>query len=209
VPLIGVDLDGIGEVTLGSLSIRRPSKALITQLGVEYSDERLDLALEQMKPHLWMMGAAQGTAVVSKERFVARCKLACGLLAIVVASMYERGAHGFRIGVITTPEEGHGRAISLSWTDAKGGLSVHSKFVGSQPFKINAELGADIGQSPVGLSHCEFWRQRTALPWRGRGSRPSSGRIRSPGCDQSSARQPARLADDKPVTLLPADQRAL
>src|SRR3979411_752768 len=39
--------------------------------------------------------------------------------------------------------------------------------------------------------------------------RPSTERIRSAGCDQSPARQPARLADDKPVTLLPADQRAL
>jgi hypothetical protein len=39
--------------------------------------------------------------------------------------------------------------------------------------------------------------------------RPSTRRIRSAGCDQSPARQPARLADDKPVTLLPADQRAL
>jgi hypothetical protein len=64
--------------------------------------------------------------------------------------MYERGAHGFRIGVIATPEEGHGRAISLSWTDARPGLNIHSKFVGAQPFKINAELAVDIGQSPVG-----------------------------------------------------------
>lgn len=74
-PLFGVELDGIDEVALGSLSIRRPSKELITQLGVEHSDKRLDSALQQMKPYLWMMGAAQGTAVVSKERFVARCNV--------------------------------------------------------------------------------------------------------------------------------------
>ena len=150
VPLFGVELDGIDEVALGSLTIRRPSKELVTQLGIQHSDERLDLAIEQMKPYMWMMGTAHGTAAVSKERFVARCQLACGLLAIVVASMYERGAHGFRIGVITTPEEGHGHAISLSWTDAKPELNIHSKFVRAQPFKINANLAAGIGQSPVG-----------------------------------------------------------
>jgi hypothetical protein len=150
VPLFGVELDGIDEVPLGSLMIRRPSKELIIQLGVENLDERLDLALEQMKPYLWMMGAAEGTAVVSKERFVAQCRLACGLLAIVVASMYERGAHGFRIGVITSPEEAHGRAVSMSWTDAKRELIVHLKSVRAQPFKINADLAANISHSPVG-----------------------------------------------------------
>ena len=64
--------------------------------------------------------------------------------------MYERRAHGFRIGVITSPEEAHGRAVSLSWTDAKRELSVHLKSVRAQPFNINADLAVNISHSSVG-----------------------------------------------------------
>jgi len=150
VPLFGVELNGIDEVQLSSLTIRRPSRELIVKFCAEDQNEYLDRAIEQMMPYLWMMGSTTGTAIVSKERFVARCQITCGFLAIVAASMYERGSNRIRIGVITTPEEGHGHAISLSWTDAKPGLNIHSKFIGAQPFKINAELAVDISESPVG-----------------------------------------------------------
>jgi hypothetical protein len=151
VPIFGVTLDGIYELTLGALKILPVSKELIEKLGVNYSDEHLNLALEQMKPYLWLMGATKGTATVSRERFVAKAKLAAGLLAVVAASGYEHGSHGFRIGAITTPEEGHGRAISLSWSHTDMQLQIGSRFVRAQPLAVNVELRADITESPLGI----------------------------------------------------------
>jgi hypothetical protein len=150
VPLFGVELEGIDDMTVGGFKIVRPSKQLIDNLGLQYSAEHLDIMLEETKRYLWLMGTVRGTAGASKDRFNGRCRLVCGLLAVTAASIYELGSHGFRIGVITTPEEGHGRAMSLSWKDDDLELRISSKFVRAQPFKVNRELLAHITESTLG-----------------------------------------------------------
>jgi hypothetical protein len=150
VPIFGVELDGIDEMTLGRLRLIRPSKTLIQSLGLQYSAEHLEIMLAQTKQYLWLMGSVRGTSDMSKERFIEFCRLACGLLASNAASMYELGSYGFPIGVITTPEEGHGRALSLSWKDTDRELRISSKSVRGQPFKINRELRATITESTIG-----------------------------------------------------------
>ena len=150
VPIFGVGLDGIDEITLGRLRLIRPSKTLIESLGLQYSADHLETMLDQTKQYLWLMGSVRGTSDTSKERFIEFCRLACGLLAVNAASMYELGSYGFRIGVITMPEEGHGRALSLSWKDTDRELRISSKSVRVQPFSINLELLAAITESAIG-----------------------------------------------------------
>jgi hypothetical protein len=151
VPIFGVALKGIDQLNLGTLKILPVSKELIDKSAVQYSAEHLDHALEQMKPYLWLMGVTKGTPRVSRERFVAKTKLVTGLLAVAAASRFEQGSHGFRIGAITTPEEGHGRAVSLSWSHSDMELQVGSRFVRAQPLEVDADMRVDISESPLGI----------------------------------------------------------
>jgi len=165
VPMFGVELDGIDDIALGTLRVVRPSKTLIDSLGLQYSAEHLEFMLAQTKRYLWLMGSVRGTSETSKERFIERCRLACGLLAVNVASIYEMGSYGFRIGIITTPEEGHGRALSLSWKDIDRELSISSRSVRAQRFSINAGLRAAITESMIGRKAIDVLesQSRTAL----------------------------------------------
>ena len=164
VPMFGVELDGIDEITLGTLRVIRPSKALVDSLGLQYSAEHLEIMLAQTKQHLWLMGSVRGTSDTSKERFIERCRLACGLLAVNVASMYELGSYGFRIGVISTPEEGHGRALSLSWKDVDRELYISSKSVRAQRFSVNLELRAAITESTIGRRAIDVLESENRTP---------------------------------------------
>jgi len=71
------------------------------------------------------------------------------MLAVSAASMYERGASRFRIGVVMSPEEGHGPAIWLSWNDRNLDLTTHHKLIGSQQFKINSDILEQFAASGV------------------------------------------------------------
>jgi hypothetical protein len=150
VPMFGVELDGIYEIVLGTLQVVRPSRALIDSFGLQYSPEAVEIMLTETKHYLWLMGSAEGTSAISKEKFIERCRIACGLLAVHAASIYELGSYGFRIGIISTPEEGHGRALSMSWKDTDRGLTIGSKFVRTQPFSIDLEQRAAITESMLG-----------------------------------------------------------
>jgi hypothetical protein len=48
-----------------------------------------------------------------------------------------------------SPEEGHGTAIWLSWSDKSLDLTTHRKYVGSQPFKINSDILGQFAASGV------------------------------------------------------------
>jgi len=144
--------------------VSRPSKALIDTLGLQYSAEHLEFMLEQTKQYLWLMGSARGTSDTSKERFIERCRLACGLLAVNAASIYQMGSYGFRIGIITTPEEGHGRALSLSWKDIDRELSISSKSVRAQRFSIDLEQRAAITESTIGRKAMQVLESKSRTP---------------------------------------------
>jgi len=164
VPMFGVELDGLNEISLGTLRVVRPSKALIDGLGLQYAADHLELMIEQTKQYLWLTGSVRGTSDTSKERFIERCRLVCGLLAVQAASIYQMGSYGFRIGIITTPEEGHGRALSLSWKESHRELYIASKFVGSQRFSIDSELCTEISESTMGHRAIEVLESQSRTP---------------------------------------------
>jgi Apea-like HEPN len=150
IPIYGISLKGVDKLSLGRLTIRIPSKQWIQERGLHFDEEALDFSLEQMKRYLWITGSEKGTEAVSRERFVDRCKLACGLLACIVASQYERGAQGFRIGIVTAPEEGHGQALSLFWREDDLELKVSRKSTRGQLFEIDARRRDEISVLPLG-----------------------------------------------------------
>jgi len=164
VPMFGVELDGLDELSLGTLRVVRPSRALIDSLELQYSAEHLELMLEHTKQYLWLMGSARGTSETSKVQFIEGCRLACGLLAINAASIYQMGSYAFRVGIITTPEESHGRALWLSWKDSDRGLSISSKSVRGQRFVIDLKQAAAITDSMIGRKSIEVLHSTTRTP---------------------------------------------
>lgn len=140
VPLFGVEMDGIDSIELGCSRIARSPKPYLERVGVEHVHTDLQRTIEDAKNYLWLIGPAKGTRRVSLEKFREFSQLVTGMLAVCASSMYERGAHRVRIGVIMSPEEGHGKANWLSWDDKKLSLATHHKWIGSQNFKINGEL---------------------------------------------------------------------
>jgi|WetSurMetagenome_2_1015567.scaffolds.fasta_scaffold00054_57 hypothetical protein len=151
VPLFGVKIDGTDAVDLGSMRIVRSPLPYLESVGVKYDYADLPRIIEAAKHYLWFIGFAKGTPMVSQGKFRELAELATGMLAIAAASMYERGASRFRIGIVMSPEEGHahGPASWLSWCDSNLKLTAHNKLIGSQQFKIDSDTLAQFAASGV------------------------------------------------------------
>ncbi|SOY62198.1 hypothetical protein CBM2586_A50443 [Cupriavidus phytorum] len=136
-------------VQLGSLSLAQSPIPLMTSAGI--SAERSDVvsAIESMKHYKWLIGPARGTQRVSEKRYRASAELVCGMLAITAAVMCSRGAEPFSIGPVLSPEQSHGRAAWLSWTDNGRGPITHGQFLGSQPFVIDETLSEQLANSTI------------------------------------------------------------
>jgi hypothetical protein len=96
------------------------------------------------------MGTIRGTERIAKEEFRNRAHLATGMLAIMAASLFERGAHGFRVGIVMTPEEAYGRAQYLSWSEREKALAITYQFTRAQPFSVDADMLNNIEESAIG-----------------------------------------------------------
>lgn len=114
VPIFGLKMDGIDSIKLGSMQIIRSPIAYIDSLGVKHDHADLTQTIELTKNYLWLIGYATGTRRVSQKRFRELAEFSVGMLAVAAASMHERGASGLRIGIVMSPEEGHGNATWLS-----------------------------------------------------------------------------------------------
>lgn len=140
VPLFGLEMDGIDEISLGSMKIVRPSISHLEAAGVNHAHANLLGTIEATKQHLWLLGSAKGTSEVAERKFHGQAQLAAGMLAVYAASMFEGGASAFRIGVIMSPEQAYGPARWISWDNSDLQLRTHRRFIKGQQFKVNSEL---------------------------------------------------------------------
>lgn len=140
VPLFGIEMEGIEEITLGSMKIVRPSISHLDTAGVNHAHADLLSVIEATKQYLWLFGSAKGTPKVAERKFHGQAQLAAGMLAVYAASMFESGASAFRIGVIMSPEQAYGPARWISWDNNNLELTTHGKFIRAQQFKVNGEL---------------------------------------------------------------------
>jgi hypothetical protein len=138
VPIYGINLEGSDSLTLGSFAVTLSPVDYIQQRGINHSGNDLTDAVQVMGACCWLIGSARGTANVGLEKFRTQAELVVGALALFAASMYERGASGFRIGVVMSPEQANGRNVWMSWTERKLQLGVSVKFVSTQDFLINS-----------------------------------------------------------------------
>ncbi len=150
VALFGIDLEDVDELALGSLKVVRPSRAYIDSLGLNHSGDSAERFVEHTKGYLWLTGSVRGTYNVSKQKFREIAQLATGMLAIVAASLFERGAHGFRIGIAMSPEEMYGRAEYVSWSETDKALTVTLQFTRAQHLAIDTRMRMNIEASIIG-----------------------------------------------------------
>jgi hypothetical protein len=148
--LYGIEFKAVDELQLGSLRAIRPSVEMLDKHGVERSSDRATDFVEHSKSALWLTGTVRGTEPVANRRFREKAQLATGVLAIVAGSAYERGAHGFRIGIAMSPEEAYGRAVYLSWSETDKSLVVTYQGPRAQRLTVDSEMRADIEASLVG-----------------------------------------------------------
>jgi hypothetical protein len=149
-PLHGIELIDIDSVILGSLRVVKPTLDFIQQSKVSYSGDDAARFVEQTKHALWLVGTTRGTDRVALKRFREKANLATGVVSIVAASLYERGAHAFRIGVALTPEESYGRGKYLSWNEPDKKLVVTLKFSRAQLLRLDSKIKEHLESSVVG-----------------------------------------------------------
>jgi hypothetical protein len=144
VPIYGVELESMDEFTLGVLSIVKPETSFVEAFGVSHSGDHLSQAMQAMRPYLWICGRALGTTKIATEKFYLHAHLTAGLLAVAAASLYERGATGFRMGIISRPEDGHGRGVTISWSEHDKKLITSMAFIKAQPLILNSDMAAKL-----------------------------------------------------------------
>lgn len=150
VALYGVELKDIEGCRAGHLQIMGPSKEHLVELQqAHFHEDDVDSFLEYSKGFLWMTGSVLGTPRVALAKFQSMAHLVTGVLAMVAATLYERGAHAFRIGVVMSPEAAFGKAKYLSWSSQVDSGAVTHKFVGSQPLVIDEAMRRRIEESIV------------------------------------------------------------
>lgn len=141
VPLFGVELDGVDTFPLGAMTILRMSVNVLDSTGIEHGHADVQRFLDLNKGYLWLKGTTRGTPSVAEQKFSEQATLTVGMLAITAASMYERGASGFRIGIVMTSEEAIGRSVWFSWCERDLSLTTHYASPKGQPFPVNKALG--------------------------------------------------------------------
>lgn len=141
VPLFGIGLDGVDSFAVGAMTILCMSVDVLDSSGVEHNHADVPRFLKLNKGYLWLKGTTRGTPNVARQRFSEQATLTVGMLAITAASMYERGASGFRIGIVMTSEEAIGRSVWFSWRERDRSLTTHYASPKGQPFPVNKALG--------------------------------------------------------------------
>ena len=164
VPVLGVELVNIDVLHLGCFTIVPASVDVLTSAGVEDTDDRAVSVIKQTKAKYWLVGSVRGTTRVAEEKFRAQAELLVGMLAICAASMYQHGAHGFRIGVVMSPEEAYGPSAWLSWGERIRTLTTHQKFVSKQDFQLSRELVKQLQDEEILNVACRFFQSDARTP---------------------------------------------
>ncbi|OGU17290.1 MAG: hypothetical protein A2076_00880 [Geobacteraceae bacterium GWC2_53_11] len=149
VPLYGLKMEGIDAITIGTMKIVSSPQSDLETSGVKYNHVNLPNILKSTSDYLWLIGSERGTPRVSQDKFSEQALLAVGLLAVHAGAIYDRGASVFRIGVVLSPEDAHGRAVWFSWKDNNPQLTEHHTFIRSQPFVVDTLVSKELKSNTI------------------------------------------------------------
>lgn len=149
VPIFGLELVGIDSLELGAMRVVPARASYLDVAGVRYDKSYVAQIIAMTKARLWLIGSSLGTASIAQEKFRAQAELAVGMLAVSAASIFKQGASAIRIGVAMSDKEAYGRSGWLSWMERERDLMMHLGGLGSQTFKIDADLVRQFNDAGV------------------------------------------------------------
>ncbi len=160
-PIFGISLLGLSELPLGKFKIVPASTSFLESNGVQFEEDAVSPALNHVA--YWLVGTVRGTKGVAEQRFIAHAELLTGMLAISAASMYQHGAHSFRI-VVAITVQAHARSTWLSWSENHKAATTHLKFLGKQTFEVSAELLKQFDESGILTAACALFEAAERTP---------------------------------------------
>lgn len=148
VPVIGIELQGIEDLTLGEMGLIHASLTALDARGVDYAGTEIESMIPKSPQALWLVGDAEGTRGQAEMRFREKADLMIGVIAMAAGSICEQGALPFRIGLVMSPAEAYGRSGWLSWPKSSRKVTTHLQFIKHQNLKIDSSLREQLMDSP-------------------------------------------------------------
>ena len=149
VPIVGIELEELQELKLGSMKVVAATANFLDEAGIKHDHENIPEIIEETNQRLWLVGSIRGTLKVATEKFRGKAELAVGLLAAHAAAHHERGASGFRIGIVMKPEHSYARATWMCWSASERELQTTYHFGAPQTLKVDSELAGQLAEGPL------------------------------------------------------------
>jgi hypothetical protein len=143
--LDGLSLDGVDQLKVGRLIVEVPRLAILE--STDASKERVSNTWERMQRGLWVSGEIRGSRKYAEQRFFEDVKSACGLLAVSLTTVLERGGGAVRL---TPTMSGRVRPSAATWFSvdtSSGVLSTSASMTGFQSITLNAQQVEDLHAS--------------------------------------------------------------
>ena len=138
VPITGMDLKNLNELSFGAISIQRPDIEFFQkfQFG-ELLNEKL--IYEQLSDSLWLTGCANGSPYKARESFQHKTILAVGILGIYGSILYKGQIWQTRVNATISSFDNRKTATSISWVGTGENLSYSRSWGPEQDLPFTAE----------------------------------------------------------------------
>jgi hypothetical protein len=138
VPITGMDLKDLNELSIGAISIQRPDIEFFQkfQFG-ELLNEKL--IYEQLSDSLWLTGCANGSPYKARESFQHKTILAVGILGIYGSILYKGQIWQTRVNATISSFDNRKTATSISWVGTGENLSYSRSWGPEQDLPFTAE----------------------------------------------------------------------
>ncbi|QRG26803.1 HEPN domain-containing protein [Halomonas binhaiensis] len=91
----GLDLEGENELKIGRLTVQKPDFMSLKQCAAD--DNTISSTWNHMKDSLWVTGEITGSEEYAERRFFEDVEATCGLLAVSLTTVLERGGAAVRL----------------------------------------------------------------------------------------------------------------
>ncbi|WP_421091787.1 hypothetical protein [Pseudomonas asiatica] len=143
--LDGLRLVGVNQVRVGKLTVQTPDLAIL-QNCVAY-ESMIDGAWGRMKSGLWVSAEITGSRKYAEKQFFKDVKAACGLLAVTLTTVLEKGGYAVRL---TPSMDGRIRPSAATWFSIETSsheLCTSSSMRGFQSIDLDDALVKQLHES--------------------------------------------------------------
>ena len=134
--LDGLSLSGVAQMRIGRLNVQTPDLAILESCVA--NEAMISGTWERMKRGLWISAEITGSREYAERRFFEDVKAACGLLAVSLTAVLERGGCAVRL---TPSMDGRVRPSAATWLSIEtlsNELCTSSSMKGFQSITLDA-----------------------------------------------------------------------